>query len=175
VGVTLDSLSGLDARDFYIDADLLERLTSSRKELQESLEGHWHHILAVAFAFQIQPLNLGLQPFLIFAQRAKDGKARGDQTALLTMLKEICRQGRITVGGFATDGAPAYDAFHEEQTARNLAFFRKNAIDIPLKRHYRAFSDILHLLKRALPEAEDNMNGGRSRGQFDRVRSSTSD
>jgi hypothetical protein len=52
-------------------------------------------------------------------------------------------------GPFAIDGDPAYDTFHEEQAARNLAYFRKNPTDIPLKRHYRAFSDILHLLKHA--------------------------
>jgi hypothetical protein len=81
----------------------------------------------------------------------------------LPTLKEICGQGRITVGWFATDGDPAYDAFHEEQPARNLTFFRKNLTDIPLKRHYRAISEILHLLKRALPDAEERTNGGRSR------------
>jgi hypothetical protein len=145
-----DDLSGLDARDFDMDANLLERLTSSRKELQELVEGYWDYVVTAAFVFQIQPLNPGLQSFLIFAQLTKDGKARGDQTAMLTTLKEICGQGRITVRGFATDGDRAYDCFHEEQAGRNLAFFRKNPIDIPLKRHYRAFSDILHLLKRAL-------------------------
>jgi hypothetical protein len=66
----------------------------------------------------------------------------------LTTLKEICGQGPITVDGFATGGDPAYDAFHEEQAARNLAFFRKNPTEIPLKRHYRAFFDVPHLLKR---------------------------
>jgi hypothetical protein len=158
-----------------MDADLLERLTLSRKEFQEFVEGYWDYVLTAAFIFQIQSLNPGLQPFLIFVQPAKDGTARGDQTALLTTLKEICGQGRITVGGFARDGDTAYDAFHEEQTAWNLAFFRKNPTDIPVKRHYRAFSDILHLLKRALPDAEENTNGGRSRRQFGRIRSSTPD
>jgi hypothetical protein len=74
--------------------------------------------------FQIQPLNSGIQPLLIFAQPAKGRKARGDQIALLKTLKEICGQGRITLGGFSTDGDPVYDAFHEEQAAWNLAFFR---------------------------------------------------
>jgi hypothetical protein len=96
-------------------------------------------MLTAAFVFQIKSLNPGLQRFLIFAQPAKDGKARGDQTALLTTLKEICGQGRITVGGFITDGDPAYDAFHEEHADRNLAFFRKNPTDIPLKRHSGPF------------------------------------
>jgi hypothetical protein len=132
-------------------------------------------VVTAAFVFQIQPLNPGLQPFFIFGQPAKDGKARGDQIALLTRLKEICEQGRITVGGLATDGGSAYEAFHVEQADRNLAFFRKNPTDIPLKRYYRTFSDILHLLKRALPDTEENTNGGRSRQQFDRVRSSTPD
>jgi hypothetical protein len=106
-------------------------------------------VLTAAFVFQIQPLNPGLQLFLIFAQPAKDGKVRGDQTALLTTLNEICGPRRITVGGFAKDGDPAYGAFHEGQATRNLVLFRKNPIDILLKRHYRAFSDIFHLLKRA--------------------------
>jgi hypothetical protein len=132
-----------------MDADLLKRLTSSRKTFQEFVEGHWDHALTAAFVLQIQPLNPGLHPFLIFAQLAKDGKAKGDQTTLLTTLKEICGQGRVTVGEFATDGDPAYDAFREEQAAQNLTFFRKNPTDIPLKRHYRAFSDIFHLLKGA--------------------------
>jgi hypothetical protein len=167
VDVTPDGLSGLDTRDSNMDADLLERLTSSRKEFQEFVEGHWDHMPTAAFVFQIQSLNPGLQAFLIFAQPAKDGKARGDQTALITAPKEICGQGRITVGGFATDGDPAYDAFHEEQAARNLAFFRKNPTDIPLKCHYHAFSDILHLLKRTLPDDEENTNDGRSRRRFD--------
>jgi hypothetical protein len=114
VEVTPDGLSGPDAWDFDLDADLLERLTSSRKEFQEFVEGHRDYVLTVAFVFQIQSLNPGLQPFLIFTQPTKDGKARGDQTASLTTLKEICGQGRITVSGFATDGDPAYDAFHEE-------------------------------------------------------------
>jgi hypothetical protein len=143
--VTPDGLPGLDARDFDMDTDVLERLTSSRKGFQEFVEGHWDHVLIVVFVFQVRPLNPGLQPFLIVAQRAKDGKARGDQIALLATLKEICAGTHR--GGFATDGNPAYNAFHEEQAARNLAFFRKNPTDIPLKRHYRAFSDILHLLK----------------------------
>jgi hypothetical protein len=173
VEVTPDGLLGLDARDFDMDANLLERPTSSRKEFQEFMEGLWDHALTSAFVFQIQLLNSGLQSFLIFTQPAKDGKARGDQTALLTTLKEICAQERITVGGFATDRDLAYDAFHGEWTTRNLAFFRKNPTDIPLKRHYRAFSDILHFLKRALPDAEENTNHGRSRQQFDQVRSST--
>jgi hypothetical protein len=110
VDVTPDGLSGLDARD----ANLLEPLTSSRKEFQEFVEGHWDHVLTVAFVFQIQSLNPGLQPFLIFVPLAKDGKPAGDQIALLTTLKEICGQGQITVGGFATDGGPAYDVFHED-------------------------------------------------------------
>jgi hypothetical protein len=165
----------MDARDFDMDADLPERPTSSPKEFQESVEGHWDHVLTAPFVFQIQPLNPGLQPFLIFAEPAKNGKARGDQTALLTTPREIWGQGCIMVGGFATNGDPAYDAFHQEQAAGNLAFLRKNTADIPLKRHYRAFSDILHLLKRALPDAEENANGGRSRRQFDRVRFSTPD
>jgi hypothetical protein len=50
-------------------------------------------------------------------------------------------------GWFATDGDPANDAFYGEHAARNLAFFRKNPTDIHLNRLYRAFSDILHLLK----------------------------
>jgi hypothetical protein len=78
VEVTPDGLSGLDARDFDMDADLLERLTSSRKGFQEFVEWHWDHVLTAAFVFQIQPLNPGLQSFLIFAQPAKDSKARGD-------------------------------------------------------------------------------------------------
>jgi hypothetical protein len=90
VEVTPDGLSGLDAQDFEMDADLLERLTSSRKGFQEFIEEHCDHVLTAAFVFQIQPLNPGLQPFLIFAQPAKDGKARGDKTALLTTLSEIC-------------------------------------------------------------------------------------
>jgi hypothetical protein len=114
VEVTPDGLSGLGARDFDMDADLLERLTSSRKEFQEFMEEHWDHVFSAAFVFQIQPLNAGLQPFLIFAQSAKDGKGRGGQTTLLTTLKEICGQGCITVGGLATDGDPVYGAFHEE-------------------------------------------------------------
>jgi hypothetical protein len=93
----------------------------------------------------------------------------------LTTLKEICGQGRITVGWFAMDGDPVYYAFHEEQAARNLNFFPKNPTDIPPKHHYRAFSDIIHVLKRALPDAEENTNGGRSRQQFNLVRSSTPD
>jgi hypothetical protein len=133
VEATHDGLSGLDARDFDMDTDLLERLTSSRTEFQEFVESHWDYVLTAAFVFQIQPLNPGLEPSLIFAPPAKDGKARGDETAFLTTLKEICGQGRITMGGFATDGDPAYDAFHEEQAARNLAFFRKDSTDIPLK------------------------------------------
>jgi hypothetical protein len=40
VEVTSDGLSDLDARDFDMDADLLKRLTSSRKEFQEFVEGH---------------------------------------------------------------------------------------------------------------------------------------
>jgi hypothetical protein len=77
VQVTPDGSSGLDAQDFDMDPDLLERLTSSRKEFQEFVEGHWDHVLTAAFVFQIQSLNPGRQPFLIFAQPANDGKARG--------------------------------------------------------------------------------------------------
>jgi hypothetical protein len=121
------------------------------------VEGHWDHVLTAAFAFPIQQLNPGLHLFLMFAQLAKDGKARGDQTAVFTTLKEICRQGRTTVGGFATVEDPAYDAFHEEQGAWNLSFFRKDPTDIPLKRHYRTFSDILHLLKRVCSRMQKKM------------------
>jgi hypothetical protein len=67
VEVTPDGLSGMDARDFDMDADLLERLTSSRKEFQEFVEGYWDHVFTATFVFQIRPLNPGLQPFLIFA------------------------------------------------------------------------------------------------------------
>jgi hypothetical protein len=73
------------------------------------------------------------------------------------MVREICGQGRITVGRFATDGDPAYNAFHEEQVARNLAFFRKNPTDTPLTRHYRTFSNILHLLKRVCSRMQKKM------------------
>jgi hypothetical protein len=60
VEVTPDGLSGLDVRDSDMDADLLERLTSSRKEFQEFLEGNWDRVVTTAFVFQIQPLNPGL-------------------------------------------------------------------------------------------------------------------
>jgi hypothetical protein len=40
VDVTPDGLLGLDAGDFDMDADLLERLASSRKEFQEFVQGH---------------------------------------------------------------------------------------------------------------------------------------
>jgi hypothetical protein len=99
--VISDGLLGLDAWDFDMDADLLERLTSSRKKFQQFVEGHWEHVCTAAFAFQIQPLNPGLQPVLIFAHPARAGKARSDQTVFLTALNEICGQGRITVGEFA--------------------------------------------------------------------------
>jgi hypothetical protein len=65
VEVTFECMSSLYARHFNVDADLLERLTSSRKESQEFAEGHWDHVLTAPFVFQIQPLNPGLQPFLI--------------------------------------------------------------------------------------------------------------
>jgi hypothetical protein len=48
---------------------------------------------------------------------------------------------------FATNRGPAYNAFHKEQAAQDLSFFRKNPTIIPLKRHCPAFSEILHLLK----------------------------
>jgi hypothetical protein len=57
VEVTPDGLSGLAARNFDMDADLLERITLSRKEFQEFVEGHWDHVLTAAFVFQIQPLD----------------------------------------------------------------------------------------------------------------------
>jgi hypothetical protein len=149
VEVTADALSGLDARDFDLDGDLLESLTSSAKTFQEFIQGHWDHVLTAAFVFQVQPLNPKLRPFLIFAQAARDGKARAEQVELLKQLKLICSHGRITVGGFATDGDSAYDDFHEEQVRLNLVHFRKKPCDIPLKQRYRAISDILHILKRA--------------------------
>jgi hypothetical protein len=73
VEVTPDDLLGLDARDFDMDVDLLERLRSSGKEFQEFV-GHRDHVLTAAFVFQIQPLNPGLQPFLIFVQPPKTAR-----------------------------------------------------------------------------------------------------
>jgi hypothetical protein len=74
VEVTLDGMSGLDAWDFDMDADLLERLTSSRKEFQEFMEGHWDHVLTAAFIFQIQPLNPGSSHFLFWLSRPKTAR-----------------------------------------------------------------------------------------------------
>jgi hypothetical protein len=53
VEVTPDGLPGRDAWDFDMDADLLERFTSSRKEFRKFVEVNSDHALTAAFLFQI--------------------------------------------------------------------------------------------------------------------------
>jgi hypothetical protein len=79
-----------------------------------------------------------------------DGKARAAQTEVLKELKEVDRQERLTIGGFATDGDAGVDALHEEQHHPNMKAFIENASVIPLKQHHDPMSDVPHLLKRAI-------------------------
>jgi hypothetical protein len=96
--VTRDGLSGLDERDLDFGFDLSESLTSSAKSVRECVQYHRDHVLSAAFVFQIQPLDPDLVPLVIFAQSARDGRARGECVALLRELKRIRRLERVCDG-----------------------------------------------------------------------------
>jgi hypothetical protein len=121
VAVTSDRIVGLDSSSFDFDRDLFESFTSSGAAFREFVEGDSDHVFTAAFVYQIQPLDPSLEPFLVYAEPATDGKARTEQAHLLKEIKEICGKGRITVGGFATDADSGYDAIHEEQERLHLA------------------------------------------------------
>jgi hypothetical protein len=78
------------------------------------------------FCFSNAALDFSLEPFLVFAQPATDRKARAEQALLLKRLKEMCRNGGITMGGFATDADSGDDVLHEEYSGLNLRFLRRN-------------------------------------------------
>jgi hypothetical protein len=149
VEVSADGLVGLDVDNFDFDNDLLESITTLSKAFLEFLDGYWDDILHADFVEQVQTLHPNLQPFLVFAQPLKNGKARVEQVEMLHRLKRVCGRERITIGGFATDGDSGYDSLHENQLHLNLVFCVKNPLEMPHKRGRQSISDVLHLLKRA--------------------------
>jgi hypothetical protein len=148
IEVTSEGIQGLDLNDLDLSFDLLEGLTSSSEEFRAFVQGHWDRVLHAAFVYQVQPLDPHLSPFVIYAQPARDGKARDAQTEALRQLKELIGRRRITIGGFATDGDPGYNELHKAQSERNMQTFVRFS-DVPRARHYHPISDILHILKRA--------------------------
>jgi hypothetical protein len=120
VEVTPAGITGLNACDFVFNFDLLESLTSSSESFREFVEGHWDKVIQSAFVFQVQPLNPELSPFVIHAYPAVDGKARHSQVELPKSLKVVCRQQRITIGAFTTDGDAGYDITHNQQNEQHV-------------------------------------------------------
>jgi hypothetical protein len=59
----------------------------------------------------------------------------------------------MTIGAFATDGDLGSDTIHEAQSKLNMVPFQRNH-DISMAQHFRGLLDILHMLKRAVPNAE---------------------
>jgi hypothetical protein len=149
VEVTSRGLKGLDVRDFDFDCELFESLLSSSTAFLDFIHTHWDRVLHAAFVFQIQPLDPDLEPFIVYAHPAADGKAREDHVRLLQDLKVVCGKERITIGAFAPDGDSGYDPLHEDQFALNIKSFENNPTVMPEKQHYHPISDILHALKRA--------------------------
>jgi hypothetical protein len=103
----------LDASDFDFDSEVFESLCFLRKLFSSSSTLNWDRVLHPARVLQIQPLDLDLRPFRVYAQPAADGKAREQHAKLSTDLTLIGRRERITIGAFGTDGNSGYDPLHE--------------------------------------------------------------
>jgi hypothetical protein len=91
--------------------------------------------------------NHSVQLFLVFTQPATERKAREQHAQPLQELKIVCGRQHITIGLFATDGDSGYDELHEMQARWNLESFITNPAEKPSKRHHRALSDLLHIVK----------------------------
>jgi hypothetical protein len=76
VEVTSRGLRGLDDSDFDFDCGLFESLLSSPTAFLDFVHTHWDRVLHAAFVVQIQPLDPDLEPFIVYAQTAADGKGR---------------------------------------------------------------------------------------------------
>jgi hypothetical protein len=146
--VTAGGLRGINASGFDFDSELSESLLASPKALLDFVKMHCDRVRHAVFVFEIQPLDPGFRPFLIFSPPAADGKAREQHGQPLQELKVVCGRECITIGAFATDGDSGYDEVHEMQARWNLKLFITNPVEMPSKRHYRELSDLLHILKR---------------------------
>jgi hypothetical protein len=65
----------------------------------------------------------------------------------------------MTIGAFPTDGDLGHGTVHEAQDTLNMTAFRRDH-DVSMAQHFLGLSDPLHLLKRAVPNVEENCNGG---------------
>jgi hypothetical protein len=52
---------------------------------------------------------------VVYAQPARDGKAKEPQVGLLRFLNVVCGKCRLTVGAYATNDDPGYDTAHQQQ------------------------------------------------------------
>jgi hypothetical protein len=102
--VNSQPLAGLDVNDLDSFSHLLESLISSSVIFQEFVGQFWDQVLHSAFVYQVQPLDPELEPFIIFAQPARGGKARDAQIGTLQALRERYSHHRMTTGAFPTDG-----------------------------------------------------------------------
>jgi hypothetical protein len=153
--VTAEGLKGIDVSGFYFDCDLFESLLTSCKGFLDFAKIHWNRILYAVFVFQVQPLDPDFRSFIALAQPTVDGKTIEQRAQLSQDLKVICGRERIINGAFTTGCDSGYGPVHETHAQWNLELFEKIESEMPNKQHYRAMSDLLHLLKCARLSAEE--------------------
>lgn len=131
--------------------DLFMHFSQNPDAFAAFLHENWDKTYSAAFAFQLQPLNPKNNNLLLHIQPDTNGKADHEQVCTLNHIRDIVKNQKIVIKGFAFDGDNAYSQLHIDyfnsyclNVLNNEDSFSKCRKD-----KCRIISDPLHLLKRA--------------------------